>query len=227
MVPGRVDPTAPKGRSRPKLNRPPPPTSWAPSSEAEHAQPIPHSSSTLSVPPSAGKCSASSAGSGRWMTGAVFTHALPKCASRKVGLPLADRAATLRELLGRFDRIAITGAPRTGKSYLSAEVTDRPVIHTDDFIAEGWENAPAAIVEKSRKYGRFVIEGVSVPRALRGAKDGSKPGMTVDAIVWLDNAMAPQTPKQRALGDGVKTVFAGWIARHREVLVVYPDKFSG
>src|SRR5262245_4436614 len=37
------------------------------------------------------------------------------------------------DVLGKYSRVAIVGGPRTGKTTLSATVSDRPVIHTDDF----------------------------------------------------------------------------------------------
>lgn len=137
---------------------------------------------------------------------------------------MADRFDTLVDLVTRFERVAITGGPRTGKSFLAAQIHHLPVVHTDDFIDLGWDSVPAAVIAECRKHPRFVVEGVMVPRSLRGAKDGSLEGLQVDAVIWLDNTMAPQTPKQAAMGRGVATVFAEWVARHREVFVVYPDK---
>lgn len=49
------------------------------------------------------------------------------------------------EVLERYARVAVVGGPRTGKTTLVAGVTDRPVIHGDEYNGEGWEKAPERI----------------------------------------------------------------------------------
>lgn len=114
------------------------------------------------------------------------------------------------EALAKYARIAIAGGPRVGKTTLTGRVTDRPVIHTDDTMSEPWEQQPFIAIERCRPHASFVIEGVQVPRALRK-------GLVVDAVLWLDQALAPVTPRQASMGKGVLSVFAGWRAANPNV----------
>jgi adenylate kinase family enzyme len=100
-------------------------------------------------------------------------------------------------------RIAIVGGPRTGKTTLAATVTDRPIIHTDDYIGVGWDAAPEVLNATARMHERFVIEGVQVARCLRK-------GLEVDHVIVLLSAKRLRTPRQVAMAKGVYTVFREW-----------------
>lgn len=117
------------------------------------------------------------------------------------------------------DRIAIVGGPRSGKTTLSNTIRDRPVYHGDDYAHLGWSEASeylAVVVNEAP--GPLVVEGVSVPRALRK-------GMRVDAVVVLEGSHVELTPGQASMAKGVWTVFAEWRAANPEipVFVVGPD----
>lgn len=113
-------------------------------------------------------------------------------------------------------RIAITGAPRAGKTTLArrmARELNAAIISTDDFKDLGWSEASdrvAGIIAR----GEFdVLEGVAVPRALRKAlaTSDAKP---VDKLIVVEPSQrwharhSPQTDGQRAMGKGVRTVLA-------------------
>jgi dephospho-CoA kinase len=122
---------------------------------------------------------------------------------------------TLPEALRRYQRIAICGGPRTGKSTLAKQVTDRQVIHTDDYMGIGWSEASAAVAAFVNNHpGMLVVEGVAVPRALRK-------GMRVDAVIWLPNAHAPLTVGQSAMAKGCRSVFDEWMAANPTVPVIW------
>lgn len=127
------------------------------------------------------------------------------------------RAEVLRELLASHARVAICGAPRTGKTTLAhACVDERPLISTDRFIHLAWGDVPPAIIARCKPLPRFLIEGVQVARALRK-------GLEVDAVLYLDLPRAEQTPQQASMGKSVETVFREWRDAHRTVHVVSPD----
>jgi hypothetical protein len=112
------------------------------------------------------------------------------------------RTRELARALAEHRRIAICGAPETGKSKLVEGVTDRPIVHTDDWLDYPIADQPLRIVEACRGEEAFVIEGTLVARALRK-------GLGVDVLLWLVKPMGKQTPKQKALGKGLATIFEG------------------
>lgn len=116
--------------------------------------------------------------------------------------------ATVRPIVA--PRIAIAGAPRTGKSTLATRVGQRlgiEVQRTDDLVGVlEWSEASAAVAEWMAEPGPWLIEGVAVIRALRKrlqAESGAKP---VDHLIVLVDPVAPQTPGQVAMGKGIATV---------------------
>jgi hypothetical protein len=124
------------------------------------------------------------------------------------------------ELLERYPRIAIAGAPGTGKSFVTHFVSDRPVIHTDDWMEEDWREVPALVAAACAGLPAFVVEGVRAPDAMR------KAGLEVDAVLWLSKPKEPQTDAQRAMGVGVHTVLEQWAALHPEVPIVTEDQLT-
>lgn len=120
----------------------------------------------------------------------------------------------LEILLRRYDRVAIVGGPRMGKSTLAQSVkTDRPVIGADDYKDMPWEEIPLAMIRDIAPLPRFLVEGVMVPRALRK-------GLEVDAVVLLTVPKVPnRLPGQIAMAKGVRTVFDEWHRAHTDVPV--------
>lgn len=136
----------------------------------------------------------------------------------------------LAAILSRYPRIAITGAPRCGKSTISNLVTDRQVVHTDpnDLKArfgepddetdwsksqEVWNAAPAFIGQMCAGRDAFVVEGVTVARALR------KGSINVDAVILLTKPIVEQTPGQAQMGAQVLKIFEQWRAKNPDVPV--------
>lgn len=118
-------------------------------------------------------------------------------------------------------RTAIIGGPRSGKTTYAAELIakegvsaaargekTRPVVHTDDFIALGWEAQPFAVItacQAASDAGKgFILEGVTAARALRK-------GLLVDEVIYLHGSRVELTPKQDAMRKGVRTVFLDWL----------------
>ena len=128
----------------------------------------------------------------------------------------AQRVEALRGLLVSHDRVAIVGGPRTGKTWLSASIHDREVIHTDKLIHLPWGEVPVTLIATCRKLPRFLIEGVQVARALRA-------GLVVDAVLYLDLPMVEQSKGQASMGKSVDTIFREWRALNRVTHVSSPD----
>jgi len=124
------------------------------------------------------------------------------------------------DLLAQYPRIAIVGAPRTGKTSLTSQVSDRPVVHTDDWMDEAWDAVPAHVATACDGLESFVVEGVRAPDALR------KGGLEVDAVVYLSRPKVQQTPAQRDMGIGVHTVLEQWAALHPEIPIVTEETLT-
>lgn len=119
------------------------------------------------------------------------------------GTVVDGRLDALTDALTRYERIAITGAPRVGKTWLSGALPlDREVIHTDMWMQTPWADQPRCIIEACETLPRFIVEGVQVPRALRK-------GLQVDALIWLLRPGVAQSPAQVAMGKAITTVFEG------------------
>lgn len=125
-----------------------------------------------------------------------------------------------QELLDQYPRICIAGAPRTGKTSLTRQVSDRPVIHTDDWMDMPWDEVPALVGTACEGLAAFVLEGVRGPDALR------KGGVEVDAVVWLSRPKVAQTPAQRSMGPGIHTVLEQWAELHPEVPIVTEEQLT-
>jgi hypothetical protein len=127
--------------------------------------------------------------------------------------------STLRRLAAfaeSYPRIAITGGPKTGKTTLADRLRPlgRKTFNADDLIDLGWSEASAELAKRVNEHdGPCIVEGVSVPRALRK-------GMRVDAVLWLDKPHVDLKAGQVAMGKGVKTVMSEWRQANPSAVVV-------
>lgn len=118
---------------------------------------------------------------------------------------------TFTDLLKKYRRIAIVGGPKTGKTtHYAAMVTDRPVVHTDDWLHLPYEVVPDFVMAKVRPLDSFVVEGAAqMARALRK-------GLEVDAVFLTTKPKAPRKPRQISTATGTLKILRDW--RH-----AYPD----
>jgi dephospho-CoA kinase len=125
-----------------------------------------------------------------------------------------NRKAWFNAVLGNYNRIAIVGGPRAGKTTLS-RLTDRPVIHTDDYRDRSWEAVPHAVIADvlDLQGDRFIVEGVQVARALRK-------GLEVDVVLVLNEPLSELTPRQEGMRKGVMTVLADYYKDHKDVPIL-------
>lgn len=109
------------------------------------------------------------------------------------------------------ERLLITGGPRTGKTTrASDEARARGCIarHTDDLIAShGWSEASEEVATWFDAPGPWIIEGVTVPRALRKWLRAHPEGAPCDRILVLRVPHAFLSPGQAAMAKGVATVW--------------------
>lgn len=113
---------------------------------------------------------------------------------------------TLEELLARHDRLVIAGVSGAGKSTLASRVNDgRLVIHTDDYIEAGWDEAPKQVAAAVAGVDRYLIEGM---RALASMREGAK----VDAVVWLPVSLRKLSDTEDGFSRGRQTSFDKWQA---------------
>ena len=128
---------------------------------------------------------------------------------------------TLDEFLARYQRIAIAGGPQVGKtSVWAAHVTDRRVLHTDDWMGAKWADVPYLVLGACQPLTRFCVEGVQVPRTLRK-------GLEVDAVVWLAHPLTELSEGQERMRKAVETVFRDWQAKASRVPPIYKGGVSG
>lgn len=101
----------------------------------------------------------------------------------------------------KFDRVAIVGPPKSGKTTIANKIKDRFVLCTDDFMGEAWEDVPDFVINALKDKKRFVVEGVQVARALRK-------GLDVDVVYYFPTPKKELTKGQKAMGKGVATVLS-------------------
>jgi hypothetical protein len=108
-------------------------------------------------------------------------------------------------ILAAHRRIAIAGGPRTGKTTLSASVSDRPVIATDSYMGLPWGDIPHKVIADIGEAEAFVLEGVQVARTLRK-------GLAVDAVVYLTRPKMEVKREHVAMAKGIATVMRDWLS---------------
>lgn len=130
-----------------------------------------------------------------------------------------SRIKTLNDLLSKYDRIAVCGGPKVGKTTIATWCTkDRPLLHTDDLMHLEWADVPAAVIEQCSHHSQFVVEGVQVARALRK-------GLQVDAVLYLDTCMVPER-RNSSMAKAINTVFTEYRQLNRTIPVFSPDRVS-
>lgn len=119
---------------------------------------------------------------------------------------------TFADLLKQHKRIAIVGGPKTGKTtHYAAMVTDRPVVHTDDWLSYPYELVPELVMIKVQALDSFVVEGAAqMARALRK-------GLEVDAVFLTTKPKAPRKPRQIATAKGTLKIVRDWRHAHPDV----------
>lgn len=107
-------------------------------------------------------------------------------------------------------RIAILGAPKTGKTTYAArraQESSARMRSTDDVISMGWSEASAHISSWFDAPGDWIIEGVAVARALRKWLERNPAGRPVDELILTSNApFQAHSQGQASMAKGIITV---------------------
>ena len=107
-------------------------------------------------------------------------------------------------------RIAITGAPKSGKTRYAARLAKSlgvEAVHTDDFIDLGWSEASERAAEVMAQPETVLTEGVAVPRALRKMLRAAPDQKPVDEVLVVERARkVPLTWAQASMAKGARTV---------------------
>jgi len=99
-----------------------------------------------------------------------------------------------------YNRIAIVGYPRVGKTFVSGMVDDRTVFHADDYI--GREEFLSREL-KGREH--FAVEGVGVFKMLRS-------GLDVDLVLYVKPKFQPW-PKHDAQRKALDTIWQQYLRK--------------
>lgn len=109
-------------------------------------------------------------------------------------------------------RIAITGAPKAGKTPYANRLASKlgvEVIHTDDYIDMGWSEASTHAADVMTKPTTLVTEGVAVPRALRKMLEAHPDVKPVDEVHIVQRAGSQGlSGGQAGMAAGLFTVLA-------------------
>ncbi len=102
--------------------------------------------------------------------------------------------------------LLITGAPKAGKTTFAKTFGDN-VLHTDDLIHLEWSEGSAAVAEWISKPGPWVIEGITIPRALRKYFDLFPDTKPTDELYWLGTPYVPLARGQQQLATANQNIF--------------------
>jgi hypothetical protein len=112
-------------------------------------------------------------------------------------------------------RILILGGPKTGKTTLANKIGERMKLaispprirHSDELIGKlDWSDSSKAVALWLSEPGNYVIEGVTVIRALRKHFAISNAG-PCDHIIYLTEPYVTLTPGQLSMTKGVDTIW--------------------
>lgn len=111
-------------------------------------------------------------------------------------------------------RILIVGGPKVGKTTLAKKlaekhsIPDGKVRHTDDLIdTHSWSDSSEVVSKWMDEPGPWLIEGVTLVRALRKWLAAHPDGRPADVLLFSSNERVSLTPRQRVMTSGLLTVW--------------------
>lgn len=119
------------------------------------------------------------------------------------------------------DRLCIAGGPKAGKTTLAGQIASErgfasirsALRHTDAVVGkfgedrDAWSRESEAVSRWLDEPGPWVIEGVTVARALRKWLANNPEGKPCDRVIWLDRPQVPRTKGQETMAKATSTVF--------------------
>lgn len=120
-------------------------------------------------------------------------------------------------------RVAILGGPRTGKTTYATRLAKSAgvkltstgkrsadaVVHTDSFIADGWDAIPANVIAKLEGETDFVLEGCQAARVLRRWFSQDPEAPKLERVVIFTKPHVKRSGGQEAMAKGIRTVIDG------------------
>lgn len=98
-----------------------------------------------------------------------------------------------------YQRIGLVGPHCSAKSLVSLKVTDRKVVHTDDYMDMEWgEDSKQVVVDHNDDQPLF-IEGCKLPNAIRK-------GLRLDALVIIDASLKSQSEMKQGHRSQQKSI---------------------
>lgn len=105
-------------------------------------------------------------------------------------------------------RVVIAGFPKSGKTMFALKLgmgQEYSPVTTDSFMELPWSDQSDEVA-KLFDQPRFIVEGMSAPRALRKWLRKNPEGKPCDRVYWLDTTHQPLDKGQERMGKGAKTV---------------------
>lgn len=153
------------------------------------------------------------------------TEAEPEQLAAAPQTDLGERKLAFQALLAAHPRVALGGTPKAGKTTVFAPLcTDRPIVHTDDFIedmtdvgaaerARRWKEAADKALVQCSGLPAFLLEGVRATGVI-------KAGLEIDVLVWLGTPLVPLTKGQETQRKGRETTLEKLMAEMPQLKVV-------
>ncbi len=125
---------------------------------------------------------------------AITVDGAPQLPAPEALVDVTERLARFLDVCAAHDRVVLAGGPKTGKTTtFAAAVSDRPIVHTDDYICKDWnipkrerwaKAMPDILAACEPHTGKLLLEGVRGVGAIRA-------GLGVDILVWLRGPLVP------------------------------------
>ena len=105
-------------------------------------------------------------------------------------------------------RLLIAGVPRSGKTTLAGETGSiGRVRHCDELLELPWSEQSRVVSEWFDEEGPWVIEGVTVGRALRKWLERNGEGKPADRVIFLNEPFGELSIGQERMAKGCRTVW--------------------
>lgn len=108
-------------------------------------------------------------------------------------------------------KIAVAGGPGCGKTTFARQFSTPHVWSTDELVLpfgrDTWSEQSAEVAEWFNLPGPWVIEGVTVVRALRKWVKAHPSGRPCDVVYWRDVPLKPLNSRQQSMLKGCQTIW--------------------
>lgn len=113
-------------------------------------------------------------------------------------------------VLAKPRRLVLAGGPRAGKTHLAAQLSEATATRrrgSDELLSLGWSESSEAASYWFDEPGSWIVEGVTMARALRKWLARNPEGMPADVIVHLGSPVTERNRGQHVMALGCETVW--------------------